>query len=261
MLWKIEDSQTYLLGSLHLTNMRHFKLRELAEAAFNQAETIFFEADFGVPPDPLLRHLPEGQHLSSLISPPLFKRASSVWARLGKPAGDLERLMPFFAGMDLGLGLASQAGYLSKFGVETHVLTRAKANGKRIEVLEKVNAGFEAIASGPLSEHIQAFERILAAHDFELHRFAKMVKAWARDEDWWFEKYLRELLQTEPVIWSGLIDQRNLDWLPKILAVAQAPRPCLIVVGALHMFGPSGIPELLKRQGLVSVRMPKGFKP
>jgi uncharacterized protein len=47
-----------------------------------------------------------------------------------------------------------------------------------------------------------------------------------------------------------LIDRRNWNWVPTIVQIARNQELRLIVVGALHTVGPTGLPRLLLEHGL-----------
>ena len=49
---------------------------------------------------------------------------------------------------------------------------------------------------------------------------------------------------------SIAIDGRNRDWLPRLVEISEKGPRTLVVVCALHMVGPSGIPTLLRDLGL-----------
>jgi uncharacterized protein YbaP (TraB family) len=52
-----------------------------------------------------------------------------------------------------------------------------------------------------------------------------------------------------PVMFGSIIEGRNRAWLPRLLALAKDSEPTLVVAGALHMVGPTGLPAVLRQNG------------
>jgi len=46
-----------------------------------------------------------------------------------------------------------------------------------------------------------------------------------------------------------MIDDRNKDWVPKIEKMLKEKRTFFITVGAAHLVGPGGVPNLLRQDG------------
>ncbi len=59
-----------------------------------------------------------------------------------------------------------------------------------------------------------------------------------------------DLAHDNPALYDVLLKRRNLAWADKLGAeMAQAPGVELVNVGALHMVGPDGLPDLLAARG------------
>lgn len=52
-----------------------------------------------------------------------------------------------------------------------------------------------------------------------------------------------------------LADERNQKWLPQVQAMLATDQNHLVIVGALHLLGDSGLVSLLQKQGLAVERV------
>jgi uncharacterized protein YbaP (TraB family) len=68
MLWKIKDSHTYVLGSVHLSNSSILQLPDVAARAFSESTRVIFEADQKLPPDPSLLMLPPAARVKQVVA-------------------------------------------------------------------------------------------------------------------------------------------------------------------------------------------------
>ena len=78
----------------------------------------------------------------------------------------------------------------------------------------------------------------------------KLMNAWQNGDGKTLEHMLRDE-QGSPALQEymerRLIRERNLNWLPKLLAMPEKNR--FVVVGALHLYGSDGLLALLRQQG------------
>ena len=77
-----------------------------------------------------------------------------------------------------------------------------------------------------------------------------MVNARTRGNTVPFDTALAERRRRWPAMFDILIDRRNRNWAPTIVQMAGDQELRLIVVGALHTVGPTGLPRLLLEYGL-----------
>jgi uncharacterized protein YbaP (TraB family) len=80
------------------------------------------------------------------------------------------------------------------------------------------------------------------------------VSAWRRGDMAALEKELRRNRRDSPALQDALVRDRNRRWLPRIDALLEEDRDCLVVVGALHLVGRDGLITLLRQQGHEAVQ-------
>ncbi|MFP6558266.1 TraB/GumN family protein [Paraburkholderia sp. B3] len=250
MLWQIEGSNTYVLGSVHVTNMARLTLSDIAGRIFEQADRVIFEADQKVAPDASLFMLPPDTRLDRLMEPPVFRRVHAHWARLGLPDANLLVLRPVMVAMTLQISEASRNGYLTQFGVDHLLRERSELARKKIDYLEDLNDQLRLLMSTPLSEQVSLLDHIATPTDAGFSEIEAMVSAWQNHDLGHFENLLEDRRKLWPQSVDAVLTRRNEDWAPLIAEMVRAGTHNLIVVGALHLVGPTGLPVLLRQQGL-----------
>jgi uncharacterized protein len=250
MLWQIEGSTTYVLGSVHVTNMARLQLPDVAERIFDQADRVIFEADQKVFPDASLFMLPPDTRLDKLMELPAFRRTHAHWARLGLPDANLSALRPVVVAMTLQISEAARNGYLTQFGVDHLLRDRSELARKNIDYLEDLNDQLRLLMNTPLSEQVSLLDHIATPADAGFSEISDMVSAWSNHDLQHFENLLEDRRKLWPQSVDVVLTKRNEDWVPLIDAMSRSSTRNLIVVGALHLVGPTGLPVLLQQRGL-----------
>ncbi|MEM5317764.1 TraB/GumN family protein [Paraburkholderia sp. JHI869] len=253
MLWQIEDSNTYVLGSVHLSNIPQLQLPDIAERAFAEAKCVILEADQKVQPDPRLFMMPPGKQLDSSVSTELFRRVREHWLRLGLPEANLLTLSPIMVGTTLQIAESARNRYVAEFGVDTVLRDRAEKAGKEIRYLEQLNDQLRMLVGIPLTEQISYLSHIASQDDVGLAEVAGMISAWLDNDIQYFEMLLQARVEDWPVLVDDVLTKRNINWVPQIVELAKGSNHNLVVVGALHLVGETGLPALFRQHGLALI--------
>jgi uncharacterized protein len=259
-LWSVEHAESgarvLLLGSVHLLRAEDQPLPEAVHAAYRQAARVLMELD----PAELAPAASAAALGRVGITSPGGSLAESLdaadWEHaraLAKAAdADLEAVAgvePWFAAIVLYAGFLAQAGYEPALGVDSQVGDWAARDGKPV-------AGLET-----LDEQLLLFKRLTA--DTQRALFLKTLAELATLPDdtgalvaEWRAGDIAALagrLETEfgdfPELRAALVTRRNRAWLPAVEALLSAGETGLVVVGALHLVGPEGLPALLEQAG------------
>lgn len=249
MLWKIEGSATYILGSVHFTNLNPLRLPTTVAEVFRAASHIVFEADLSERPDSTPLLLPIGTTLRDYVSEITYSKAHANWVRLGLPEHNLPRFKPGAVALILHINQAAKDGYVFEQGIDKVLWDRAIRDAKHRAPLEAVEAQTNALKSSPLAEQAAMLEYFVAG-DLGIATLSSMVNAWKQGNTKPFDATLAERRRLWPAMSDILIDRRNENWVPTIIRMASDQKPRLIVVGALHMVGPTGLPLLLFKRGI-----------
>jgi uncharacterized protein YbaP (TraB family) len=98
-------------------------------------------------------------------------------------------------------------------------------------------------------------EQTLAEIDEAETVLSAMVDAWRDGE---LERLSSELLDDFdefPGLYESLVTKRNQSWVPALERMLEDGRRHLVVVGALHLIGEDGVPQLLARRGFDVTQM------
>ncbi|WP_322044183.1 TraB/GumN family protein [Paraburkholderia sp. J67] len=256
MLWKIKDSNTYILGSVHLSNTSNLQFSNVVERVFAESTQVIFEADQRLAPDPLLLMSPPGVLLDSLIPKALLRNVREHWLRLGLPEENLLKLRPVVVGITLQVLEAARHSYVVTLGVDTVLRERAEKAGKEIRYLEKINDQFSLLAGIAQNEQISFLSHIANQADAGFSEIVNMISAWHGGDIQYFEGLLDQRRKDWPQMVNDVLTKRNMNWARQIADLAKASEHNLVVVGALHLIGETGLPTLMHQYGLTLVAMP-----
>jgi uncharacterized protein YbaP (TraB family) len=246
MLLRVSGTATFLADSIHALPESCASIAPALWEVQKNATHVFFETDLDRPPSvPSAALLGESTPLSSLVPGATFEATRSCWERAGIQLS-LETLKPWFAGVVLANSLGTSLGFEPKFGVDRQIW-QATSQEKRF-VLEGIEA-FTVFDDAPNQEQAAYLKMIALTPEVVIGRLRRLCSYWQSSDVKGFENELLVAKQQFPIMFSGLIDVRNATWLPAIIDLLERQTPSLVLVGALHLVGESGIPTLLSQRG------------
>lgn len=262
-LWEVTSltNRVYLYGTVHAGKKSFYPLPDPVQKAFAESKVLAVEADVTdsasmskgaasmllVPPDTLAKHIPS----------PVYDRYRRQLERFGMAEAQVAQLKPFTAASLLSFAEWGRQGYHPQYGVDLHLIARAREEKKRIVELEGAQAQTDLMASLTEKEGLQAFEGAVAALESGLTRdqITGVVNAWQSGDPGLLLEVVGAYNQNVPgareleekFIWS-----RHDEMARKIEAHLMEGRARVFVaVGALHLAGPRGLVEMLKGRGYV----------
>ncbi len=257
LLWKVSDGDNdlYLLGSFHLLSKDDYPLADEVEAAFADAELVYFE----ISPEEMSRvnhanALParSEQRLSDVLPPQVRDKLAVALLETGRRIEDVEALQPWAVNMAVLTGITDSMGLSASRGLDQHLMGRALTAGKRTGGLETAGDQRAALAGVSLAVQIQALDELLEHRELMARTIADLHAAW-RDGD--VERLdrlaRRNMQQNNPESYELINVARNARWLPIIQSMLDGSRTddALIVVGSLHLLGEDGLVHALQRRG------------
>lgn len=264
LLWKAEGraGTVYLLGSFHLLRSDDYPLAESVEQAYAKADRLVFELAPELMQSPQLGMamvrsalLADGKTLNDVLS-------SSTIARLRRHLGSasayaaIARFKPWFVNIGLALQAIRDAGMDPELGLDRYLMRRVRAEGKPSSGLEGIDEQVRAFDAAPLSEQeTSLLESLRPASELQAD-IRELHIAWrGGDVDTLRKLQDEEFFAKTPVTGRLVITERNERWLPQIMDMLDQPGTTLVVVGAMHLVGPVGLPELLSERGVVVQRV------
>ena len=261
--WEVTSltNRVYLFGTVHAGKASWYPLPKVVEDAFDDARVLAVEADISnteaiakssgsmgyAPPDKLEKHVDAAD----------YARFKKLLGRYAIPEPALARLKPFVAISVLVFSEWSRLGYVANHGVDSYLIRKARSEAKPVVEIEGIVQQAALMDSLTEQESRLAFEGGLSALESGLtsEQITGMVNAWqSGDPNLLLEvarKYNTEVKGAEAFedkfIWS-----RHEDMMKKIEGYLNDSRDRhFVAVGALHLAGPKGLVELLRKKGYV----------
>lgn len=266
-LWKIEKAgspTSYLFGTMHVTDPRVVKLSPSAEKAFEASKTLVIETTdvldkkvmmAAMAKHPELMMFTDGKTLESLLSPADLAVVKKGLAARGLPLAAVSRMKPWVLSSLVAVPACElarkQAG--EPF-LDINLAEDAKADGKTVAGLETALDQMRAMASLPLSFHIEGLVDTLKLGPKMADVYTTMVDLYVKGEIAMIMPMLRAVSPSDDgdsgyaAFQKTLIDARN-------VTMADHARPILdkgnafIAVGAEHLVGKKGLVALLREDG------------
>lgn len=267
-IWKVSDADNslYLLGSFHALRPGDYPLSPAVDAAYADAEMLVFE----LPPAQMLSPdlalklqqagtLPAGIRLQSRLPAALWKDlAAWLKANPAIPPALFEQAKPWYAALLIGQVEMQKHGLTPEQGLDIHFMERAGKDRKPVAGLEQASEQIalfdgmdEAVQLQLLKESLQTS----AGADRELRQ---LHDAWkAGDVDSLEKLTVTDFQARYPELNQRMNIDRNRAWLPQLAAMldAEASDDALVVVGTLHLLGPDGVVQDLRRKGYTVERI------
>jgi uncharacterized protein YbaP (TraB family) len=135
---------------------------------------------------------------------------------------------PWLAAITVELMMLYRIGFNPLLGIEMTMTTRAAQDEAQREML------LQTLAEGAaLSESID-----------------ELIDAWRYGDTTTLEEGLLSSIGEQSVLSDALVTNRNRRWAETIATWLDDERDYLVVVGALHLVGDEGVPNLLANKGI-----------
>ena len=257
-LWQVSgaNNSVYLLGSIHLLRSQDYPLPSAFDAAYDDAEVLVMEVDMD-DLDPLAAQalftsygvLQDDTTLRDLMGEPLYAEAAAAAEAIDIPIEMLSKTEPWYAAMTIEMMMLSRVGFNPTLGIEMYMLAKATQDGKRIDGFETIEEQIQFLDSMSLP----AQREMLIATLNESAKLGSMmnevIDAWRHGDIDELEAGILDDMQEQEELNQALVVDRNKRWVGKIETLLNDDEDYLIVVGALHLVGPDGVPRQLIRSG------------
>ncbi len=193
--------------------------------------------------------------LSSLLTAEEMTALNAAAAAAGMPAGQIDVLRPWFAGLALSMAPLIKAGYDPQSGVELVLKARAEAAGKPIQGLETIDKQIGILAGMPEADQLSFLRSLLESWEDATVELDRMVGAWASGDVASLEEIaIDEMLSETPELYEALLVRRNTDWANQIETMLEGSGTVFIAVGAAHLAGDDSVQEILGDRGVTVSR-------
>lgn len=267
LLWKIEkagEAPSFLFGTMHMTDPRVVSLTPAAKQAFDAAATVVIETTdildqksmmAAIMREPGLTMFTDDTTLTSLLSPQDAELVREALDKRGIPLDTVAKMKPWMLSAMVALPaceMARKAGGAPVLDIK--LAEDAKAAGKSLEGLETIADQLGAMASLPMTFHIEGLVETLKLGDRIDDVIETMIALYGRGETGMIWPLFHAVLP------GGENDQDYADFEETMVTarnrvMAERAVPILtrgnafIAVGALHLPGTDGLVELLRQRG------------
>jgi len=262
-LWEVSSltNKVYLFGTVHAGKRSWYPLPQVVEDALAESAVLAVEAD--ITDDAAMRKGAEsmGYHapdeLKKHVPPEQYARMLKLLPRYGLNEAGVAPLKPFTAVSLLVFAEWMRSGYSPGYGVDNYLIRKAHSEEKPVIELEGVEAQTRLIDSLTEKQVQDLFRGTLDAleEDLTTDQIKGLVAAWQTGDANGLLQVARRYNDRvagatefeEKFIW-----QRHDEMAKKIEGwLAERRKPYFIAVGSLHLAGPRGLVEILRKRGYV----------
>lgn len=261
-LWEVSSmtNKLYLYGTVHAGKPEWYPLPPVVEQSFAVSDVLVVEADISdveairkaqpatfTPPDTLAKH----------VDPAAYERFRKLLPRFRLPEEQAAQMKPFMAVSLLVFGEWARLGYRPDYAVEAYLIGKAQKEKKPVRELEGVEAQVELMDSLTEEQNKRIFEGTVDALEGGLagEQVKGMVKAWQDGDPGamldvarrYNEKVKGAAELEEKFVWS-----RHDAMTKKVESYLNESKDrAFVAVGALHLAGPRGLVETLRKRGYI----------
>lgn len=261
LLWKVSDADNsvYLLGSFHVLKASDYPVSRDVETAFDDAERTVFEvspeelADPGIAQQAMaVARFEDGRTLESVLPAAARDALARQLSQRGASLAQLEPFEPWFVNLTLVMGLSQSLGFSGEHGLDRHLMQKAAAAGKPAGGLETIAAQMRVLDATPMDEQVAGLVEMIGQPKRMGGMLSTLHTAWRQGDAARLDALTRaEMQRKAPRTYRLLNVERNRAWLPQVdrMLTQSTSDDTLVVVGAMHLLGPEGLVELLRRKG------------
>jgi uncharacterized protein YbaP (TraB family) len=257
-MWVVHGTRgtAYLLGSIHaLPDNIDWKTPQIM-AAVRSANVFVFE----IPMDSDYRRmvgrmlgedmlLPLNTSLPSFFDSEMRSEWHSAVMHTGINADALVIMRPWYAARTLEGAMSGHIPIYAAEGVDNKIYDIAAARSAPVRGLETAEAGLQGLKrdATPTNEMAELRKAMRDAAARPVASFANLLQAWEKGDPNAIIAAQPDM--ANPAVRKPMIDDRNRAWLPKIEKMLNSRGTYFITVGAAHLVGPYGVPNLLRADG------------
>lgn len=255
-LWEISSEigpQGWIMGTVHaLPHGTQWRSKAI-DGALQQADRLVLE--IGEPLDPAVAGAALGRLAYTDGLPPPSQRVGMKYrdalARVYKSLSLNDEQFRNEESWAVALQIAAIGGLKSGMdpatGVEPQLRTAIGA--KPVEGLETLDQQFGVFDALPAHAQKVLLEQVAVEAADNRDDDRDLMALWLRGDDLGIARESSTGFLADPVLFDALVTRRNSAWANKIDAMLKSGSQPFIAVGAAHVAGINGLPELLKARG------------
>jgi hypothetical protein len=260
LFWKVqaENATVYLLGSIHYADESFYPLRKEIEEAFSRSDHLVVEINIDATKAKRYRELirEKGSYqgettIRDEITRQTYRKLESVLRRLDVPMEMVHKQKPGILVLTLTSIQVMRMGFMPEMGIDAYLLRKAAGTGKDIIELETIDQQIEIFLN--ISDGDLLLREALFSLDDADMQMMDMIFCWKSGDEACIESILFEDALTNYPSFVSIYDilffRRNEDMANDIKTFLDGNGTYFVVVGAGHLVGDRGIPDLLRNAG------------
>lgn len=268
IFWKIEkDGQppSWLLGTMHVTDPRVLAMPDAAQTAYADAATVVVESDeivdekkagAAILARPDLTMFTDGRSITDFLDGDGAERLAEGLKKRGLSLAAIGRMKPWMIASFVALPACEIARKTAGIAFLDQRLARdALADGKTLKGLETLIEQISALDSLPLEPQVEGLVQTLELGDTLKDVIETMSQLYLAGDTGMIMPMMRAAAPEAGEDAAAYADFEQRIIIDRNHTMAERAAPILangnvfIAVGALHLPGPEGVVELLRKQG------------
>ena len=196
--------------------------------------------------------LPPGESLRGKLPHDMVPKYDAALANLNVSPGYIDRLQPWLAATILETAQFFQSDVSAMNGVDVQVYAIASNMHKETRGFETLQQQLAILGHEEQRGGIHELGRVIdqIGTDNEKNEYDAMVAAWQHGDIVAIRKETDAGFASDPALRKTMLDDRTARWATALSgSLNSEPRTFFITVGAAHLVGPKGLPELMRRAG------------
>ena len=245
MLWKIEDTPHFLVGSIHFRSTEEAAMPKRLIEAFQSTKETVFEADVSDPRLQIFGIDSSLSHLNTQNARYIYERATSLLKTIGINQ-EIDSFKPWKASFVLTYHILCSQGFDFNNGIDQKLRECSLADSRTISYLESPLRSLQCFDSLSTDYSLKLLEEVVNNPIKLIEVMTNLITSWKQQDLPTIGNILNSLLSEHFDLFSDIILRRNEEWLQKLInEILPDDTPKLIVVGVLHCVGERGITNLM----------------
>jgi uncharacterized protein YbaP (TraB family) len=260
-LWMVtsQGATVYLFGTVHVLPKAIKWMDPDIEKALGASSELWTEADVSNLSEAVdaIRHygIASPGDTERMLPADYRRRYVRQISQTGVPVVIFAHARPWLAEILLSTGAMQRAGANQK-GVDLTLLGYAHDHKMLTPTFETVDEQFAMLSDLPQVAQISSLEDAIDEFDQAGPIFSKLVDAWQSGDEDKLDKLINQTMKEKnEAVWTEIILRRNERFADKISDRLQGSGTAFVAVGAGHLCGSDGIPQLLERRGFTVKRI------
>lgn len=261
-MWRIADadSQVWLFGSVHAFNTR-VKWRTTAfNKALKQADLVYFEMPTTVSDDEYFQAMAQlglnrkGKLLSDYLTKQQRVQLAQVVLALKLNPAVVESMRPWFAAMTISGVAAEIAGGKMRPGVEDSI--KREIPNRKERGFDTLETQLRVLADLSDKAQVKMLMETITGGGAASGEPIDLTASWlGGDVEGLFGPTAAAFGRPGSEMYNALLTKRNKRWAGQIEKLLASDKDVMVIVGAAHFGGSSGLPALLKKRGFAVERV------